>query len=194
MTETVKVSKQEEILYGMYAPLVRRLGNAAAIAEEASEEAARILRESREADGATLGAKDEQGRSPHTAWLDEVFRMAFDSSQGAQNAFRRVAEQTAREVERWRRGLAREEQPQLTEQSFVQVFQEIRKAGFRDELVLAVAPDLEERAKDILWGDRPEGEPFPCGWIVQDDRVPGEWKILPAAEVSPFKAPEVTSG
>lgn len=77
-TPSTKVSRQEELLYGSYAGLVRRVGRAAEEADAAWRELEQLLTASMEADGITSGMTrpsvrlDERGHSPHTNWLLRV--------------------------------------------------------------------------------------------------------------------------
>lgn len=75
----VKVSRREELAFGpSYAPLIRRLGEAADAAEQATYQVEALLRVTQEQDAITstvvdsLVELDRHGRSPVTVWLEEV--------------------------------------------------------------------------------------------------------------------------
>lgn len=74
---TTKVSRQEELLFGHYAPLVRRAGQLATEAELLRSELEQLLAASREADPITVknadGVIDGLGISEHTIWLDKLY-------------------------------------------------------------------------------------------------------------------------
>lgn len=71
--DPVKVTRQEELQFGMdYAPMMRRLGQAAALAEQALFQAERLCGSSESADSFTGGERDDAGRSEHTAWLASI--------------------------------------------------------------------------------------------------------------------------
>lgn len=70
------VSRQEELLYGHYAPFVRKVGQLAVTVEDAERDLMRLRESSAEADQIEMGkvapAQDmEGGRSPETRWLDD---------------------------------------------------------------------------------------------------------------------------
>ena len=99
----VKISRQEESLYGFMAPVVRHLGNALTAAENARTEAINRLTDSQEADShASIPAKaaqDEQGRSEHTVWMDSVYERLYVLERSARDTLHEIAAE-ALEAER----------------------------------------------------------------------------------------------
>lgn len=107
MTE---VTKQERLLFGSYAGAIRRLGQAAANAEEARALLDEIWLESSKADEVTnkvssakfedevssddLGGEhvyDRKGRSPHTLFMVELVERASEVEQLATEVYRDIA-------------------------------------------------------------------------------------------------------
>jgi hypothetical protein len=89
---TVQVSKQERMLYGPdWAPVVRRLGDAAQALEDARSLAHKAWQESSEADGFTGGERDAQGRSPETARRDSIYERVSNLECSVMDAFRSIA-------------------------------------------------------------------------------------------------------
>lgn len=101
--QETRVSRQEELLYGPYAPLVRRLGNMAEAAEAARVELENMLCGSRESDDVTKHATtatgyDDKGQSAHTLWLNDVYERLWPVVGGAYDAHRDI---TLECLERW---------------------------------------------------------------------------------------------
>lgn len=77
---TVRTSRSEQIMYGPFAGIVRRLGDASVAVEEARELVREQLLASQEDDQVSMGLArrpagfDASGRSPHTLFLERLFR------------------------------------------------------------------------------------------------------------------------
>lgn len=97
-------SRSEELLYGSYAVIVRRLGDAAVASDKAMKAVAEALRLSREADEISRGQvlppeMDAQGRTEHTRWMEEVvYRQAWDNYAEAAQTYASIAQQA---LARW---------------------------------------------------------------------------------------------
>lgn len=90
------VSYQEELLYGAYAPALRQLGNAVQAAESATDLIRDLRDASADVDRISAGktyppSLDDQGRTPHTAWLDDVYETLNGLMQDARRSHRALA-------------------------------------------------------------------------------------------------------
>lgn len=94
--QDVRVTFQEELLYGPLAGLVRRCGNAATEATQAVELLGDALTAAREADELERGKvhpgpTDGRGRTPYTVWLEERYEEVFAAARVAVENHRRMA-------------------------------------------------------------------------------------------------------
>lgn len=99
----VSVSRAEELLYGHFASIVRTAGMAATAAERSMNETAERLTECRRDDGCTSGPRDEEGRSPMTAWLEVMFEQAHRSFEAARLWYETAATECQRQYAEWKR-------------------------------------------------------------------------------------------
>lgn len=113
----VQISRAEVALYGHGGGpmIVRRLGMALTNVEQARQVALEALEEGRHADSISANvvdargepkyARDEQGRSAYTAWLDTVFDRLYELERLASVTYRDLAIEIAEEERRTRRGI-----------------------------------------------------------------------------------------
>lgn len=96
-----QVSPAETLLYGPYASIVRRAGQAAVAMKNAAEELAEGLNASRHDDAhlASTVKTDEQGRSAHTAWIEAQWERAWGVSSEAARFYEALAADCQ---EKWR--------------------------------------------------------------------------------------------
>lgn len=97
MTDQMKVSRQEELLYGPYAGVIRRLGRATTELQDATAELQRLYAESADADQVTAPAPTE---SAHTRWLIECLNGLYPTAAGVLERYQEMATQAQREVRR----------------------------------------------------------------------------------------------
>lgn len=107
---SVNVSRGEEALFGQLAGAMRQVSLALASIEDAQARVTSVMEESRLDDSIASGqttppAMDEQGRTPHTAWLVSVFERVANENLALRTLYQDLAMETLTEQRERHTGL-----------------------------------------------------------------------------------------
>lgn len=108
---TPQVSRQERVIYGGSAPVIRLIGNAVSELERAVEALSDSLNSLHDADALSASAVsknfvcDAYGRSDVTVWVDSVFTRVWEQQKTLSNIYREIASEAIQQETKLRQGV-----------------------------------------------------------------------------------------